>query len=288
MPKLAFTLDDAPSVQEPGVPLDPARMDRCRKVLSEWGVKHCVAFVVGSRCEGHEAVLERWLDAGFELANHTHWHRYASQLTEREFADDVARCDELLTRAGAFEGGRTKWFRFPHLDRGRDARQRQRRAALCEQLGYRQAPASIELLDYLFEAQLVAALRRGDAYDAVRVEQRFLNVCLTTLREKAAWAEAQTPALPLIGYAHFGQVAERNLAGMLHLLRAYAFELCPLEEAAAHPVHAAFNDDFARSGLVLPNERGSLRQRLTQRIAALTERLDWFDQRRYGPLLRRY
>lgn len=287
MPTLAFTLDDGPSVAEPGVPANPERMDRCREILLDWSVRDCVAFVIGSRCGGHEGALERWLDAGFELANHTHFHRYASKLTDREFARDLAQCDALLRRVGAFESGRTKWFRFPHLDRGRDAAQRRRLDAICSDLGYRMAPASLELLDYLYEAPLVAALDRGDDLGVVRVEQRFMSVCLDTLRDKAAWAAAQTPALPLIGYAHFGQVAVRNLAGMLHLLRAQGFELCPLSTAADHPMHRAFNADFERNGLVLPDEPPSRRARAIQRIAPLTEQLNLFEQRRYGPLLRR-
>jgi hypothetical protein len=287
VPLLAFTLDDAPSVQEPGVPVDPARMDVCREVLGQWGVKHCVAFVVGSRCEGHEVALERWLGSGYELANHTHCHRYASRLTDADFAADLRRCDQLLQRVGAFDGGRTKWFRFPHLDRGRDAAQRRRLDTVCRDLGYRNAPASVELLDYLYEAPLAAALDRGDEHDALRVEDRFLRVCLDTLEQKAVWAEAQQPPLPLIGYAHFGGVAARNLAGMLHLLLSLGFELCPLTTAADHPVHRVFNADFERNGLVLPAGRLGLRPRLTKRIAPLTERLDLFEQRRYGPLLRR-
>jgi hypothetical protein len=257
-------------------------------VLEQWGVEHCVAFVVGSRCEGYEPMLERWLRAGFEVANHSHWHRYASTLTELEFAQDLTRCDELLQRAGAFDAGRTKWFRFPHLDRGRDAAQRRRFHAVCHDLGYRIAPASLELLDYLFEVPLAAALDRGDEQDATRVDDRFLRVCLDTLTDKAAWAEAQSPRLPLIGYAHFGGVAARNLAGMLHLVNAQGFELCPLVTAMDHPVHRAFDADFEKNGLVLPDGPTALRERLAQRLAPLTERLNLFEQRRYGPLLRRH
>lgn len=287
VPLLAFTLDDAPSVNEPGVHVDPGRMDLCREVLEQWGVRDCVAFVVGSRCEGYEPMLERWLCAGFEVANHSHSHRYASRLTDLEFAEDLRRCDALLQRVGAFDAGRLKWFRFPHLDRGRDPAQRRRFDAVLTDLGYRVAPASLELLDYLFEVPLAAALDRGDEHDAIRVDDRFLRVCQGTLNDKAAWAEAQSPRLPLIGYAHFGGVAARNLAGMLHLLQAQGFELCSLVTAMDHPVHRAFDADFDKNGLVLPAEPSALRERLTHRIAPLTERLNLFEQRRYGPLLRR-
>ena len=116
--RLAFTLDDGPSVAEEGVPFDPSRMDRCREVLQRHGIPHCVAFVIGSRC-ADKAALERWLQAGFELGNHTHDHKRASDLSVAQFVESLTRCDELLNEVGAFEGDRPRWFRFPCLDRGR-------------------------------------------------------------------------------------------------------------------------------------------------------------------------
>src|SRR5262245_24482188 len=76
---VALTLDDAPSIVEHGVASDPSHMDAIRETLVAHGVRDCVAFVVGTTARGHEASLERWLDAGYELGNHTFDHRRASR-----------------------------------------------------------------------------------------------------------------------------------------------------------------------------------------------------------------
>jgi peptidoglycan/xylan/chitin deacetylase (PgdA/CDA1 family) len=298
MHALAFTLDDAPSVQEPGVSFEAARMDRCREILTRRGVAHCVAFVVGARALGHERALERWLMAGFELGNHTHVHEPASRQSAERFAESLARCDELLQRVGAFAGGGPKWFRFPHLDRGRDPAHRRQLALECEQLGYRIAPATIDLFDYPYEAPLVLATSRRNERDVARVEQRFLRTCLHQIEAAAATFGGIAPALRggamsitaearavrHVAFAHFGPIAERNLDAVLDLLRAHAFELCSLSAALDHPVYRSFEGDFARNGLVIPAARRDLRSRIRRGLAIATWRLGSFDRGRYGPL----
>jgi peptidoglycan/xylan/chitin deacetylase (PgdA/CDA1 family) len=283
MPALALTLDDAPSVQEAGVSFEAARMDRCREILTRRGVPHCVAFVVGARAAGHEDVLERWLAAGFELGNHTYAHVPASGQTQDVFAEAIARCDELLRRVGAIAADRPKWFRFPHLDRGRDPAHRGQLALQCEKLGYRIAPATIDLFDYAYEAPLAAAISERDERAAARVEQRFLRTCLWKLDEAAAAFRAQAPSLPHIGYAHFGPVAERSLDAILDLVRARELELCSLSAAVDHPVYEDFAADLTRDGLVLPTARRDLSTRIRRRLALATALLTSFDRDRYGP-----
>lgn len=284
MPALALTLDDAPSVQERGVLCDAARMDRCREILTRRAVPHCVAFVVGARALGQEQALERWLDAGFELGNHTHAHEPASRVPDDRFAESLARCDELLQRLGAFAGGRTKWFRFPHLDRGRDPAHRARLVVECEKLGYRVAPATIDFFDYPYEAPLAAAMSRRNQGDVGHVEKRFLRTCVKKIDAAVAAFTDQSPALPHVGYAHFGPIAERNLDAMLDLLRSRQFELCSLSSALAHPVYVDFAADLTRTGLVIPRTPRDLRSGLRRRLMIAAERLAWFDRRRYGPL----
>lgn len=284
MSLLALTLDDAPSVQEPGVAFDPARMDRCREILARAGVTHCVAFVVGARALGHEDVLERWLAAGFELGNHTHAHEPASGQSFERFEESLARCDELLRRAGAFADDRPKWFRFPHLDRGLDPAQRARLVRACGTLGYRVAPATIDLFDYPYEAPLAAAVARRSARTAARVEQRFLGTCRDKIAVAAATFAAQTPALAHVAYAHFGPIAERSLGAILALLRARNLELCSLSAALDHPVYRGFAADLTRNGLIAAAAPTDLRSRIRRRLADAADRLAAFDRRRYGPL----
>jgi peptidoglycan/xylan/chitin deacetylase (PgdA/CDA1 family) len=284
MPALAFTVDDAPSVQEQGVSFDAERMDRCRELLTRRGISHCVAFVVGARARGHEAALERWLAAGFELGNHTHEHVPASRQPLARFAESLARCDELLQRVGAFAAGRPKWFRFPHLDRGGNQAQRAQLARECEKLGYRIAPATIDFFDHPYEAPLAAALSRGNERDAARVQQRFLNTCRHQLETIAAAFGEQTPALSHIGFVHFGPIVDRNLDAILGLLRSHEYEPCSLSAALDHPVYRSFASDLTRGGLVVPASRRDLQSRIRRRLTIAAARLRSLGRSRYGPL----
>jgi hypothetical protein len=259
-------------------------MDRCRELLTRHGITHCVAFVVGARAFGHEHALERWLAAGFELGNHTHEHVPASRQPLERFAESLAHCDQLLQRVGAFAAGRPKWFRFPHLDRGRDPAQRGQLARECEKLGYRIAPATIDFFDHPYEAPLAAALSRGNVRDAARVQQRFLRTCRHQIEMAAAAFSEQTPALSHIGFVHFGPIVDRNLEAILELLPTHEFEPCSLSMALDHPVYRMFASDLTRSGLVVPATARDLPSRIRRRLAITAARLHSLARSRYGPL----
>jgi hypothetical protein len=283
MRSLALTLDDAPSMHEPGVPFDAARMDRLREILTRRGVAHCVAFVVGERARGRERMLERWLDAGFELGNHTHAHAPASRESDRDFEQSLDRCDTLLRRVGAFSVNRPKWFRFPHLDRGRDPVQRARLVSACERLGYRIAPATLDLFDHAYEAPLAAALERGRPTVTVRVERRFMRTCRASITPALSAATDRNP-IPQVAFAHFGLVMERNLEAVLDLLQAHEFDLCSLSTALDHPLYHGFGADLTCNGLVISAVPQDLRHRIVRRLERTVDRLRPVDGLRYGPL----
>jgi peptidoglycan-N-acetylglucosamine deacetylase len=214
------------------------------------------------------------------LGNHTYAHEPASRQAEERFAESLTRCDALLQRVGAFASGGPKWFRFPHLDRGRDPAHRRQLVLHCERLGYRIAPATIDLFDYAYDGPLAAAISRRSERDAARVERRFLRTCLEKIEAATTAFTEQTPALSHVAYAHFGAIAERNLSAILDLLRSRKLELCSLGAALDHPVYRDFAADLTRNGLIVPAAPRDLRARIRRRLALAAERFIFFDRSR--------
>lgn len=281
MAELTLTCDDAPTIAggEGGVRADPQRMDVLREVLQTAGIRHCVAFVIGRHAIGHEATLERWLAAGYELGNHTHDHAAASRCSPGDFERSVLACDDLLERVGAFEGRRPRWFRFPFLDRGPDPAARRVLAARLAAFGYRIAPVSVDWCDHRYEAPLAAAA--GDEARAARVGTRYLAAARASLEHAGRRCGAATP---LIAACHFGEVSARFLAPLLGALEQEArVRWSPLERAAGAACYERYATDFTRTGLVTDGTPGRPVQRLARGLAALGERLDLFEQARLGP-----
>lgn len=279
--RFALTLDDAPTVVEPGLPALPATMDRIREVLQESHVAHCIAFVVGERAAGHEDILVRWLEAGYELGNHTYFHRQASRAGVSDTISSITKCDTLLNDLGAFPTG-NKWFRFPYLDRGKDPAARAQIQEACEAMGYQLASATLSFHDHRFELpwQIAVTERQREA-----VISRYVRSVSRGLRCAQSRTESREMPTAQIGYAHFGPVTEAAITRLLRLLRSEGCCFCPMDEVVNDNIYKEYCSNFERNGLVLDTTASrSLILRAESRIARWTENRGWFEQTKRGPI----
>lgn len=278
--RIALTCDDAPTIaaQAPFVAADPQRMDRVRIALRQRGVEHCVAFVIGAHGVD-DAPLRRWLDAGYELGNHTWEHAPTSGRDPAEFARSVQRCHELLVRVGAFARGQPQWFRFPYLDYGRDHSEQRAAHEALVRLGYRVAHATVDLHDDRFEAALGRAGQSETRTEIIGWRYRATaRRCIDEARTR--WPRA-TPQIP---YFHFGGVSTRFIGDIVGRLIDEGATLCSLGEALAHPALRRTEG----TGLLLGPRQRPLAERVLDRGRGLANRVDPTDGHWLGPLWPRH
>ena len=80
--------------------------------------------VPGQR-DARAAVVEQWLNAGFEVGNHAYSHKSASMVPVDEFTDDVIK-GEVITRELLERRGKPLvWLRYPYLHSGATAEDHQ-------------------------------------------------------------------------------------------------------------------------------------------------------------------
>lgn len=282
----ALSCDDAPTVSSEGraVTEDPERLDSIRTELIAQRVRHCTAFVVGHNAEGQEARLRRWLDAGYQLGNHTFSHLRASRVSGDEFIADVKRCDELLAAVGAFARGQPRLFRFPSLDRGYDQRHREALAARVRDLGYTIAHASVDFFDYLFEEPLGAAERGNEAALLESILERYAEVAASACAHEARRVHRGLGrTVPLIAFFHCGPTSALGLRRVLTRLRGVRW--CTQTEALADDLYVRFDRQYETNGRVARSLlQRTLRERVTGKLAALSAWPGLFAQRRLGPL----
>lgn len=261
-------------------------MDAMRRTLERHDVKRCVAFVIGERVAGHEAELERWLTAGYELGNHSHEHAAATHLPARAVAGSFERCHAELERLGAFAGGRPRYARLPFGDRGKSPAERDaiRRSILS--LGYTLADVSINLNDFIYAPLLEAALADARHADAAEVEHRFAVQARAALQRSQQITTLQTArgAVSVPGdfahviALHFMPGSERFLERMLSAWSAHVGWVS-LADAVHHDIYARFSGDPAHNGVIasaLRGERSLARDvalGLTRRGASVARRL---------------
>ncbi len=286
--RLALTFDDAPSTREPGLAeqFDPARMDRIREALQASGVRHAVAFVISDWARGFEAEMERWLDAGYALGNHTADHQCSSHRTIAETLTSIDHCDRYLEQVGAFAEGRQRWFRFPHLDRGKDPNARAELAAELSNRGYRVAGSSLDSLDYLYEGTLAEAELCAEPERARRILDRYARATSMTLRFHVGATRklsGRDSAHSLL--FHFGGATSQKLAELLAEWRSGGASFCSLDDAVNDPLHIEFDADFRRQGLFSPLAIDTrIVSRVRRRFFGALQRSSLLGQRDLGPL----
>lgn len=160
-PQIAFTFDDFNVFDVPTLS-GAARNRALLEALQAHGLKAAV-FAVGRNVEKPETMrlLESWSEAGHTVGNHTYSHSRYSRAPFRDFTEDVLRCDALLRRLPQFR----KWCRFPFLDEGATAEQRDRIRAFLTEQGYRNAHVTIDASDWYVDGRLRARLARQPDVD---------------------------------------------------------------------------------------------------------------------------
>jgi peptidoglycan/xylan/chitin deacetylase (PgdA/CDA1 family) len=203
--------------------------------------------VPGQR-DGRAAVVEQWLDAGFEVANHTYSHRSANSVPVHEFQDDIVKGEVIMRPLIEQRGGQLRWLRYPFLHSGTTAETHQAIVDFLEQRKYRVAPVTVDYADYTFAGAYTRELRRGNVDVAERIKQAYLDQVDVGFE----YAERQSRdqfgrEIAQILLIHCNELNAVSLRDSIARMRKRGYTFISLEEAMRD---AAYDrpDTFAGSG----------------------------------------
>jgi peptidoglycan/xylan/chitin deacetylase (PgdA/CDA1 family) len=183
--------------------------------------------------------LSMWLDAGFELGNHTFSHPSLNQVGIQEFEDNVIQGESVLRLLLAQHKMKLRYFRHPYLDTGRDLRTKLDVDAFLTGRGYRIAPVTMDAWDWMFASVYSDAKARGDA----AMEQQVVSTYLSYT--EAVFAFYETFSKELFGYEpkqilllHGNQLEADHLNEVLDMLRKRGYRFITLENALSDQVYS--------------------------------------------------
>ena len=127
--KVTLTFDDGPHPK-----LTPLILD----ILKQYGV-HATFFMVGENAERYPDIVNRILEEGHEIGNHTYSHAEATKVDRADIKEEILRCESVL---GGISDIRPKVFRPPCGAIDADL------GSLCDSLGYRVVLWSIDTRDW--------------------------------------------------------------------------------------------------------------------------------------------
>jgi peptidoglycan/xylan/chitin deacetylase (PgdA/CDA1 family) len=234
--RIAVTVDDLPWLG--WIPADGrvGGTDRLLAALKSHDVPAVGLVTCSNRRQG-EDLLQRWLDAGFELGNHSYSHPDLQKTDPEVWLGDVRQCDRELS---GVLGERPRWFRYPYLHVGPDVAVRDRvEGVLTGELGYTIARVSVDNHEWKLAELYGRAGEAGDAALQRELGEAYVQHMVSAVRnfrglarDKLGRDVAHTFLL------HSNALASDHLGAVLTALEAEGASWITLEEAQADPVYA--------------------------------------------------
>ena len=241
--KVALTFDDLPVFGSFGSAADGALVTD--QLLDGFTRHHwrVTGFVNEVQLEGPDkpqrtALLERWLEAGMDLGNHTYAHVSLNTTPVEAYEADIARDETETQRLLTARGRREQWFRYPYLETGQTRASHDRVAAWLIGHHYRVAPVTMENSDWQFSAPYDDALARGDVTEAHHIRDQYL----TFTRTIVAWYVSAGTTLfgrepSFVFLLHASRLNAASIDALATILRDARLRVVPLGVAMRDPAY---------------------------------------------------
>lgn len=246
---VAVTFDDLPYQAPEAALCDPGTARTLTRgliaVLQPLDTRGTIFVNEGKVCDARRAVLlpellTLWLDAGFEVGNHTFSHINIHRTSAEAYLADVDRGAEISRPLLEARGQRLRWFRHPYLFTGETQEKHDAIAAGLAQRGYEVAPVTVDNVDWMFADVYRKAEQLDDPALKARVGAAYVAYMTTVLDFFEPYAAeitgAHEPAQVLLLHASTLNRDYYPEIHALYLARGYRF--VSLGEALADPIYA--------------------------------------------------
>jgi peptidoglycan-N-acetylglucosamine deacetylase len=185
------------------------------------------------------AALNMWLDAGFELGNHTYAHTSLNRAGLKDFEDSVIQGESVTRLLLAQHGMKLRYFRHPYLDSGVDLQTRRESEAFLAGRGYRIAPVTMDAWDWMYATIYEDAKKRDDTalqQDVVKSYLAFTTEVFTYYEKLSRDLMGYEPNQILL--LHANQLEAEHIGELLELLRKRGYRFITLEDALNDSAYA--------------------------------------------------
>ncbi|HZE70479.1 MAG TPA: polysaccharide deacetylase family protein [Pyrinomonadaceae bacterium] len=193
---------------------------------------------VPNETDARIALLRAWSDAGVELGNHTFAHLGFRDTSLAKYEDDFIRGETVIRMLLKEKGQTPRYFRHPYLQMGpAEGLERSFESFIAER-GYRIAPVTIDILDWMFRVAYANARTQRDSELMKRVSEEYLKFAAL----KFEFCERVTNDLfghPIkqILLIHANELNADNLDRLVRMLKGRGYQLITLEQALKDPVY---------------------------------------------------
>jgi peptidoglycan/xylan/chitin deacetylase (PgdA/CDA1 family) len=255
--EVAFTIDDLPAAAAEFM-TGPEITDMTARLvatLKQQGIP-VVGFVNEKKLykwgevDDRIKALEMWVDAGFELGNHTYSHMSLNRNTLHDWEDDVVQGEPVIRLLLAQHNMKLRYFRHPYLDTGRDLQTRREAEAFLATRGYRIAPVTLDAWDWMFATLYDDARKRGDIALQKEVTASYLSY------SDAVFAYDEQLSKQIMGYEpkqvillHGNQLEADHIGDLADVFRKRGYRFITLEDALGDQAYGMPNTYVGEEGM---------------------------------------
>ncbi|MBI1939274.1 MAG: polysaccharide deacetylase family protein [Ignavibacteriales bacterium] len=135
--------------------------------------------------------LQKWIDAGFELGNHTFSHRSANSIPVEEYKQDIIKGEQITKELLNADGKKMRYFRHPFLHTGLSLEVKNDIEKFLNENGYKTAPVTVDNSEWAFSFAYDKAFNNKDSVLMKKIAEDYINY----MRDKLEYWEEQSTAL---------------------------------------------------------------------------------------------
>lgn len=241
---IAFTFDDLPMT---GAAMElKEASDVTRKLIAKLKTDEVPAIgfvnesklIVPGEIDRRTSLLEMWLQAGFELGNHTYSHVSIDNATLDEYLEEVIRGETISKAISNKYKKPYRFFRHTQLRTGPTEEFRRNLDLLLKMRGYTIAPVTIDSNEYIYAVRYVEAIQKRDP----ALKQKIIDSYLTYMESVTAHFERISSGF--LGYEprqilllHANRLNADCLEQLIAMYKSRGYGFVSLTEALADPAY---------------------------------------------------
>ena len=145
----------------------------------------------GKLVQAEVDLLQKWLDAGLELGNHSYSHKSLNRIPLKEYTADILRGEVITKQLLSKNKMKMRYFRHPYLQTGLRLEIKEGLNRFLAKHKYTIAPVSIDNSDWAFSAAYDNATRKKDW----KLKKRIGKAYVPYLEAKTGYWERQSAKL---------------------------------------------------------------------------------------------
>lgn len=251
---ITITLDDLPFQQADAPSSHQAECNHAILTALENFNAPAIGFVNESKLyvnQEHEpqservAILQNWVDRGFDLGNHTFSHCAFSSTPLETFKDNVIKGAEISRSIMENAGKSYKYFRHPYLDTGLEPEPKKEFEKFLQENSYTISPVTIDTDDWMFNQHLLEHPDQQNEIVDYYIKHTLTKFAFYEQVEQAMFGRS----INHIWLLHANLLNSLAMERLLEAVQKLGYKFITHEQALEDPAHLSVDTYFKPFGV---------------------------------------